>query len=440
MASLSDLEKPAQVSPAPAHDENGSVTQKGEEVATPLPEKDFQPPDGGLAAWTQVLACTLINMVAWGYPAAFGVFQLYYRDALELPESQISWIGSLQIFLASVMCAPAGRLADAGYVKSTVIVGSFMIVLGTMLTSLCKQYWQIFLAQGLFTGLGMGIVFMPVLSVMSSYFAARRSLALSFAATGTGFGSVVFPATIQYLIPRVGFPWAVRCTGFVILFLTAVVVAILRPKLRPRTSGPLFEWDAFREGPYLLFTLGTFLFFWALYFCYFYINAYARNVIHFSTLDSVQLLLIMDAVGVPARPLAGYLATRHFGPINTYIIHMMLLGCMLFVWIGVTTRTGMYVFVVFFGFTLGATQGLYSGSLTSLTKDPRRMGTRYGMSCTMSAFATLAGPPTAGAIIDTVGGRYLWTQIWAGLVMILASLVLAAARCAATGFKFRVKV
>lgn len=145
-------------------------------------------------------------------------------------------------------------------------------------------------------------------------------------------------------------------------------------------------------------------------------------------------------MSIPSRPLVGFLADRFFGPINLFAFHIMVLGCMIFAWTGVTTKTGMYVFSVFFGLSNGAAQGLFSGSLASLNKDPRKMGTRYGMVCTLVAFASLAGPPTAGAIIDKSGGRYLWAQVWAGVVIVLASLTIAASRCAATGFKLWVKI
>ncbi|KAH6636782.1 major facilitator superfamily domain-containing protein [Chaetomium tenue] len=438
MTSGSDVEKAAPISTMRSQLDDISVS--GGEDAVPLAEEEFQPPDGGLVAWSQVVAGIFINMMAWGYPSTFGVYQLYYRDTLKLPEAQISWIGSLQVFLAFAMCTFSGRLADAGYVKSTIIVGSLMVVFGTFMTSLCKEYWQIFLAQGLCTGLGLGIIFMPPLSVINSYFVTKRSSALAISATGTGLGSVIFPATIQYLIPRIGFPWAVRCAAFVALFVSMVSVLMLKPKLRPRKSGPIIEWEAFKEGPYLLYMLGGFLFFWALYFGFFYINAYARNVIHFSTTDSVQLLLITNGMSVPSRPVTGYLADRYFGPINLYAFQTLVLGCLIFAWTGVTTRTGMYVFSVFFGLSVGAAQGLFAGSLASLTKDPRKMGTRFGMVCTVVAFASLAGPPTAGAIIDKSGGRYLWAQIWAGIVIVLASVLFAATRCAVVGFKLWVKI
>ncbi|KAK0614285.1 major facilitator superfamily domain-containing protein [Immersiella caudata] len=406
-----------------------------------LPTNDeFNPPDGGLVAWSQVAAGCLVNMMAWGYPSTFGVYQLYYRDTLGLPEAQISWIGSLQTFLAFFLCTLSGRLADAGYVRSTVVAGSFLIVFGTFMTSLATRYWEIFLAQGLCTGIGLGIVFMPPLAIINSYFNKKRSYALAMAATGTGIGSVVFPATIQYLIPRIGFPWAVRCSAFVALFISVASILLLRPRLSPRKSGPLVEWQAFKELPYTLFAIGGFLFFWALYFGFFFVNAYARNVIGFSTTDSVQLLLIVNGLSVPSRPVVGYLADRYIGPINLFSSAIFLLGIVSFAWIGVTTRTGMYIFTVFFGLSNGAAQGVFVGSLASLTKDPRKMGTRFGMVCTIAAFATLAGPPTSGAIIDRSGGRYTWAQIWAGLVIILSALMMASARVAATGMRLKVKI
>jgi hypothetical protein len=47
---------------------------------------------------------------------------------------------------------------------------------------------------------------------------------------------------------------------------------ILKPYLPPRRSGPLVEWEAFRELPYLFFSLGAFLNFYALYFGFFYVS------------------------------------------------------------------------------------------------------------------------------------------------------------------------
>lgn len=235
-------------------------------------DDNFNPPDGGLRAWLQVLAAVLINAMTWGYPGSFGVYQLHYEETTGLPSAQISWIGSIQVFLTFGICTVGGRLSDAGLARHTLAAGSFLSVFGTFMTSLATEYWQILLAQGVCTGLGLGLAFMPAVSVASSYFKKKRAFALAVAAVGTSVGSLVFPATVQYLIPQVGFRWAVRCAGFVALVMTLLANGLLKPYVAPRRSGAMIEWNAFRELPYAFFALGAFLNLYALYFGFFYVS------------------------------------------------------------------------------------------------------------------------------------------------------------------------
>ncbi|KAK4983711.1 hypothetical protein LTR66_008729 [Elasticomyces elasticus] len=57
------------------------------------------PPDGGIKAWTQVLMAHVIIFNTWGYINSFGLFQTYYVATLGHPPSDVSWIGSMQVFL-----------------------------------------------------------------------------------------------------------------------------------------------------------------------------------------------------------------------------------------------------------------------------------------------------------------------------------------------------
>lgn len=117
-------------------------------------------------------------------------------------------MGSIQVFLTFVISAFSGRSADAGYARHAVFAGTFLCVFGTFMTSLAKTYWQIFLAQGVCTGLGMGIMYMPAVTVVGTYFAKKRTMVLAISAAGGGTGSVVFPAIVQYFTPQVG-KWSV---------------------------------------------------------------------------------------------------------------------------------------------------------------------------------------------------------------------------------------
>lgn len=236
-------------------------------TSTPPP-----PPDGGLRAWSQVLVCVLVNALTWGTTYSFGVSQLHYTSTLHLPSAQVSWIGSVQVFLVFGMCIISGRLTDAGYARATAITGCALATFGTFMTSLAREYWQILLAQGVCQGIGMGLVFMPAVTVAGSYFQKRRSFALAVGACGSSIGGLAFPSTIQYLTPKIGFPWAMRCVGFLMLFISVLASLLLRPRVKPRRTGQIVDWAAFRELPYCLFALGSFLNFYGVYFALFYVS------------------------------------------------------------------------------------------------------------------------------------------------------------------------
>ena len=68
------------------------------------------------------------------------------------------------------------------------------------------------------------------------------------------------------------------------------------------------------------------------------------------------------------------------------------------------------------------------GGLASLTTDPSKLGTRFGMVCSILAFASLAGPPTAGALIQADDGGFFKAQVWAGTITIAGGLFIGAAK------------
>ena len=321
------------------------------------------PPDGGLQAWLQILAGHLINALSWGYGASFGVYQLYYTTKLALPDSQVAWVGSLQVFLTFFLGTFAGRSADAGYAQHAALVGCVLIVLGTFMTSWATEYWQIFLAQGLCTGLGMGACYVPSMAVVGSYWKERKAFAIGLTASGSGTGSILFSLVIQHLETTIGFPSAVRVQGYLALAFAVVIMLTLRPRLPPRKAGPVIELKAFTEPTYTLFAIGVFLIFWAVYFCFFFINTYATEIVGLSPNEAVNLLVIISAIGIPVRPMLGFISDRYLGSLLTLICSTVFLAIMLFVWIAVRSVSSLYVYSVFYGFATGATQGSQYTSL-----------------------------------------------------------------------------
>lgn len=245
----------------PSTSRPGNVLQR---FITPSTFHEEPPPDGGLKAWLQVCIChglvTSVNanepkvlaghlclFCTWGYLNSWGLFQAYYVSEYRLPASTVSWVISIQIFLINLLASVSGRLFDAGYYRPTVLSGMVLEVLSIMMTASCNKYWHVFLAQGLCGGLGMGLIWCPTISLISTYFVKRRALALAFVLSGSSAGGVVFPVIFQQLMPLLGFAWTVRIIGFVVLALYAIVLCLARTRINPRASGPFLDLQSFKE-------------------------------------------------------------------------------------------------------------------------------------------------------------------------------------------------
>ncbi|KAJ5413924.1 monocarboxylate permease [Penicillium cosmopolitanum] len=264
------------------------------------------------------------------------------------------------------------------------------------MTSLATEYWQLFLAQGVCTGLGNGLQFCPVTGLVATYFSDRRVFALACVLVGSGTGGMLFPGLVKTLIPAIGFAWTVRILGFVMLGTSIPAMTLLQPRLPPQNP------------TYVLFCLGMFLNFWGLDFAFYYIGTFGRSVLGLSYEDSNTLIIVT-------------------------------IGLMMFCWTAVHSTPGLYVLAVLYGTFSKGVQGLWPSTLSSLTPDLSRTGVRIGMGFTIVRFACLTGPPLDGALIAKFNG-YIGAQIWGGLTFLLGAVVLVTAQVLKTGAVAKAKI
>ncbi|KAI1411532.1 MFS general substrate transporter [Hypoxylon sp. FL1857] len=372
-------------------------------------------------------------MNTWGFINSFGVFQTYYVSELGRPPSDVSWIGSIQVFLTFFIGTFTGRLTDAGFFRPVVICGTIFMTLGIFTTSVATQYWQLILSQGLCMGVGSGCIFCPAITTVSTYFNKKRSLAIGITACGSVSGGLIFPAMARQLLPTVGFGWAVRAIGFVQLGTLLFALLFMKSRLPPRRSGSLVEWGAFRELEYTFYGVGMFFNFWGLYFAFYYLASFSRSAVAItpalSYVDSLNLLLLLNGIGVLGRLLPNHLADR-FGPLNMMIPTCLVCGVALLSWMAVRTPPQLYGWSVVYGIAAGSLQSLFPAGLSSLTTDLRKQGTRMGMVFTIVSFAVLTGNPIAGAIIASMGGRYEGAQGFTGACLLVGMGFLMAASSA----------
>ncbi|SPQ23062.1 da59e35e-0929-4bb4-a766-8578070a362c [Thermothielavioides terrestris] len=422
MATHPSPESPRDANTATIQHDSDTGTRRSDLEEKPAPARPLapsaaapdSPPDGGLVAWLQVVGGFLIYFSTWGLISAFPVFQAYYESGalFEASSSNISWIGSIQCFLLQLTGVLSGPIYDRGYMRALLLAGSILIVLGLMMLSLCTQYWQALLSQALCIGIGAGLLFVPTVSLIPTWFSTRVGLAVGIAASGSSIGGVVYPVVLSRLLAQVGFAWAVRAVGFVALATFAVPLAALRMRAGARAAKPraAVDWSAFRDGPFMLFTLAVFLVFVGQTVLLFYVSFYPADRGLTGTSLAFYNAAVFNAASTLGRILPNALSDR-IGVFNTLAPLSLLLGATLFCLLAVRNAAGVVVIAVVTGFTSGVVIALPPVCFRLLTANKAMIGTRVGQGYAMVSFALLLGGPSAGAILGSAGQRN-WTGLW----------------------------
>src|SRR5436190_6430248 len=90
-------------------------------------------------------------------------------------------------------------------------------VFAMMMTSLCYEYWQFVLTQGVLMGIAIGLLQFPAFAAVSQYFDKKRAAALGVVVSGSSIGGVAIPIALSKMLnsSSLGFGWSVRVIGFV---------------------------------------------------------------------------------------------------------------------------------------------------------------------------------------------------------------------------------
>jgi nitrate/nitrite transporter NarK len=97
-----------------------------------------------------------------------------------------------------------------------------------------------------------------------------------------------------------------------------------------------------------------------VYCVFYYVASYARDELGMPYTESLNLVIILNGVGLPARVLPGFIADRFIGVLNVQAIALVFNVIMLWTWLSVNSIASYYVWVVFYGLGAGAFQSLFT--------------------------------------------------------------------------------
>ncbi|KAK0611347.1 putative MFS monocarboxylate transporter [Immersiella caudata] len=401
------------------------------------------------------LFCTL------GFLNAFGVFQQHYKASIlqNMTESDVSWIGTVAIFLIFLFAPITGILVDRFGPRWLLIGGSIGTLLSVFLTSLCTQYCQFFLAQGGLQGISMAFVTWPPTAVVSRSLPTHRGLALGTVVGGSSVGGVIWPIMLARLLDQstLGFGWVMRIVGFMMLPLFVIVCFTVREPRQQQSAPPPkppspaetgSESELGAQGPlgvqpitekkkveksdvvtflknpvFICLTTGLAIGNLGIFIPFFFISSYAIEM-GVDPQMSFYLISILNAGSLFGRVGPGYLADR-VGHYNICLLAVISSGITAFCLTEARSLAGLVVISVAYGFISGAILAIQNACVAKIA-GIHMQGTAMGMFMGFLAVTTLVGGPIGGALLSRYG--YLSLSTFTGAALVGGSLLVSAAK------------
>lgn len=323
-----------------------------------------------------------------GFINSFGVFQEYYRShqLRDKSDFDVAWIASFLTFIMFAFAPIAGIITDKVGPFVPLCIGSICELVAIFMTSLCTEYYQFFLAQGLLLGIGNSFLTIPPVATVGRYFVKNRGLAMGIVVGGSSIGGVIWPVEINNLlnIDGVSFGWTMRIVGFTMLPLCIFIVLGVRSP--PPENGPAHivlarpgakaAKQLLKDPSFAFLCVGMAVLFLGLFAPLFFVTTYGV-AIGLSTSFSFYLPSIALAASFFGRLLPGFLADR-YGPFNVLFVSTISSCIVAFCWTTAKSVAGVVVWALAYGFASGAFLSMQSTCASKLaTKETQ--GTAQGL-------------------------------------------------------------
>ncbi|KAL4932182.1 monocarboxylate transporter [Aspergillus undulatus] len=384
-------------------------------------EPGEEPPNGGYG-WVCTIAAAAVNAHSWGFSSAYAVFLAYYLDNARFEGGSrldYAFVGSLSL-TATFMVSPVATAVTQRFgIRKTMFIGTILETASLLCASMASRIWHLFLTQGVLFGLGMGMLFVPVASVVPQWSTTKRSLASGISLSGAGLGGLVYSLAAEASIRSLGLVWTFRILGILAFTINTTCVILIRDR-NHRTKAAM-ELELLKNGEFLLligFSCFTIFGYFILIF----------GLAHYGTeigLTSSQASLISglfnlgQAIG---RPLIGYFSDS-VGRVNIAGVTTFLAGVIcLAVWVNAQS----FGLLIFFAIAEGLVAGNFWATIAPLVAEVLGIGkVPSGINLVWLSIVVPSTFSQPIALRLTSGtGSFLASQLFAGFMYIAASTCL----------------
>ncbi|KAG9234430.1 major facilitator superfamily domain-containing protein [Amylocarpus encephaloides] len=253
--------------------------------------------DGGLKAWTVLIAAFVFEALLWGFPISFGVFQDYYSTLPQFADNpNIALIGTVAQgfpYITAPLFATLTRRFPK-YRRQMIWFGWPVCLGGLVAGSFADTLDTLIATQGIIYGFGFVTFTYPILSMVDEWWVARKGMAFGLITSAGGAAGVVMPFIVNTLLTRYGYKTTLRAIAVAMFILTAPLVPSLKGRLpiSNHTTVAKTNWSFFRKPLFYFYGLSTLVQGFGLFFPSLFLPSYATGIGLTSTQGALVLALM----------------------------------------------------------------------------------------------------------------------------------------------------
>lgn len=371
--------------------------------------------DGG-AKWQQMCAC-LLCMAAISSPQyVWTLFTPLLKEEFKVSAAALQVTFSLLIILQTVFSPVQGWIAQHIHPRKLIMVGIVITGLSWVAAAQVTSLPMLYLTYGGLGGVGTGIVYVGVVTLLMQWFPHNRGMAAGAAAAGYGMGAMLTTFPIAQVLAVYGWRPTFSLFGVIMAAVGLLAAAFLRVPNKDSTT-PVANGQFGYMTPQVLKTR----LFWVMFFMMATMATsglmVTSQLVQIATDFGVAKLSLFGMAAVPlamtldrianglTRPLFGWVSDR-CGREQTMAFAFSLEAIALVCWLALAHHPVAFVLlsgVVFLGW--GEIFSLFPATLTDTfgTKDASR---NYGCLYIAQGVGAIVGGPLAAWMHQATGSWY----------------------------------
>ncbi|KAK6863944.1 hypothetical protein PG995_000472 [Apiospora arundinis] len=336
-------------------------------------EFSLPPVDTGRDAWLFLAACWAVEALVWGFGFSFGVFQDYYSThepfsgsgniaSIGTSTMGVMYIGTPAVI---VLCRLFPRRA-----RWYTLAGLFVASLAMALSSFCTTVPQLIGTQGVLFGVAGCFAYVPCVLYIDEWFVRRKGMAYGIMWSAGGFGGVVLPLLLEYLLGRFGFATAMRIWSGILFTASAPLSFFIKPRLpySPSSRMQPFNMGYIKSRLFALHQLANVIQATGYFLPGIYLPVYARAAFGASGFLSALTVLLVNIAATVGSVLMGSLSDRLH--VTTCVIISALGGttAVLLIWGLLSSLSVLYLFCVVYGLFAGGWTSMWPGIMREVAQ------------------------------------------------------------------------